>query len=298
MTKNLTTIISSKTKTVEIHRDNPTVIIGERINPTGRKKVLAALKEGNFDIVRQDAIKQVAAGAAILDVNAGVPGADEAALLKKMMGIVMEETDVPLCIDTADPEALAAALAVYEGKALVNSVNGEERSLEAVLPLVKEHEAAVIGLCMDDDGIPETAEARLVVAGKIIERAGKLGIGPEKIAIDPLALTMGADHTAGRMALETIALVVKEFGVNITMGASNISFGMPDRKFINATFIAMAIHAGLTCPITNPMVKEVGIAIQAANLTMGRDEYGMAWITAYRARKKAAEAARQVASRK
>jgi 5-methyltetrahydrofolate--homocysteine methyltransferase len=289
MVKNLVTVVSSKTKTVEISRDHPTVIIGERINPTGRKLVLAALQEGNFDIVRQDAIDQVAAGAHILDVNAGVPGADEPALIKELMKMVMDVTDVPLCIDTADPEALAAALSVYEGKALINSVNGEERSLEAVLPLVKEYGAAVIGLCMDDDGIPESAEARLKVAGKIIERAGKLGIGPENIVIDPLALTMGADSSAGKLAFDTIKLVVEEFGVNITMGASNISFGMPDRKYINATFIAMAILSGLTCPITNPLVPEVNTAVLAADLSMGRDDFGMNWIQAFRARKKAAE---------
>lgn len=290
MTKDLTTIISSATKTVEISRAHPTVIIGERINPTGRKAVLAALKEGNFDMVRKDAIDQVKTGATVLDVNAGVPGVDEPALIKKMMGIVMEETDVPLCIDTADPAALEAALSVYTGKALINSVNGEERSLEAVLPLVKEHGAAVIGLCMDDDGIPETPEKRLQVAGKIIERAGKLGIGPEDIVIDPLALTMGADSSAGILAIESIRLIIAEFGVNITMGASNISFGMPDRKYINSTFIAMAVLAGLTCPITNPMVSQVAIAIQAADLVMGRDDYGMSWIKAYRARQKALEA--------
>ena len=284
MTKHLTTIISSATKTVEINQSNPTVIIGERINPTGRKKVMAALKVGNFDMVREDAVSQVAAGATVLDVNAGVPGADEPALIRQIMQEVMAVSDVPLCIDTADPEALAAALSVYEGKALVNSVNGEERSLNNVLPLVKEHGAAVIGLCMDDDGIPATAEDRLRVAAKIIERAGKLGIGPEDIVIDPLALTMGAEHTAGIMALETIEMVVAEFGVNITMGASNISFGMPDRKYINSTFIAMAIYAGLTCPITNPLSFEVGVAIKAANLVMGRDDFGMNWIRAYRAR--------------
>lgn len=287
MVKNLVTVVSSKDRKVKISRDLPTIIIGERINPTGRKAVLAALKEGDFDIVRQDAIRQVAAGAAILDVNAGVPGADEPALLQQVMQEVMSVTDVPLCIDTADPEALSAALSVYEGKALINSVNGEERSMSAVLPLAKEHGAAVIGLCMDDDGIPETAEDRLRVASKIIERAGKLGIGPEDIAIDPLALTMGADSNAGRIALETIELVVKEFGVNVTMGASNISFGMPDRKYINSTFIAMAIHAGLTCPITNPLVMEVNTAVLAADLSMGRDEYGMNWIKAYRQRQKA-----------
>jgi len=287
MTENLTTLVSSKTKKVEINRANPTVIIGERINPTGRKSMLKALQEGNFDVVRSDAKKQVEAGAKILDVNAGVPGADEPALLKQVMTTVMEITDTPLCIDTADPEALEAALKAYDGKALVNSANGEERSMGTVLPLVKEYGAAVIGLCMDDDGIPTTADARLKVASKIIERAGQLGIPIENIVIDPLALTMSSDHTAGLVAMETIEKVIAEFGVNITMGASNISFGLPDRRYINATFIAMAIHAGLTCPITNPLEPEVSIAIKAADLAMGRDEYGMAWIKAFRERQRA-----------
>ncbi|MEJ2600763.1 MAG: dihydropteroate synthase [Anaerolineales bacterium] len=267
------------------------MIIGERINPTGRKKVLEALQEGNFEVVRKDATSQVAAGAKILDVNAGVPGADEPALLQQVMRTVMEVTDVPLCIDTADPEALAAALGLYEGKALVNSVNGEETSLNTVLPLVKDHGAAVIGLCMDENGIPATPQERLAVAGKIIERAGKLGIPMEDVIIDPLALTMGADSNAGRVALDTVDLVVNEFGVNVSMGASNISFGMPDRKYINATFIAMAIHAGMTCPITNPLVTEIITTVLAADLAMGRDDYGMNWINAYRQRSKKLAAA-------
>ncbi|OIO91705.1 MAG: hypothetical protein AUK03_10715 [Anaerolineae bacterium CG2_30_64_16] len=287
MAKNLTTVVSSATRTLEISRDKLTVIIGERINPTGRKKMLAALQAGDFKVVRTDALTQVAAGAAMLDVNAGVPGADEPALLKQVLQTVMDVTDVPLCIDTADPQALAAALGLYKGKALVNSCNGEERSLSAVLPVVKEYGAAVIGLCMDDDGIPETPEKRLAVAGKIIERAGKMGIPVEDIVIDPLALTMGADSHAGRVALQTIELVVKEFGVNITMGASNISFGMPDRAYINSAFIAMAIYAGMTCPITNPLVTEVVTAVLAADLSLGRDDYGMRWIKAYRKRQKA-----------
>ena len=291
MAENLTTVVSSPAQTVEISRDRPTVIIGERINPTGRKVVLAALKEGNFDIVRKDAADQVEAGAGLLDVNSGVPGADEPKLLEQMVNTVMEVTDAPLCIDTANPAALAVALSVYDGKALVNSVNGEERSLEAVLPLVKEHGAAVIGLCMDDDGIPDTPEKRLAVAAKIIERAAKLGIGPEDVVIDPLVLTMGSDSHAGRITLRTVELVVEEFGVNISMGASNVSFGMPDRRHINATFIAMAIYAGLTCPITNPLVPEVAAAVLAADLCMGRDDYGMRWIQAYRKRQRAAEAA-------
>jgi len=286
MSENLTTVVSSKTKSVEINRSNPTVIIGERINPTGRKSLLAELKEGKFDIVRRDALAQVEAGAAIIDVNAGVPGADEEPLLREMMQAVMEVTDVPLCIDTADNTALEAALSIYEGKALINSVNGEEDRLESVLPLVKEYDASVIALCMDDDGIPPTADDRFKVAAKMIERADKLGIAANRLIIDPLALTMGSDHTAGKIAIDTIRKVVAEFGVNVTMGASNISFGLPDRPTINATFISMSILAGLTCPITNPLEDEVNLAIQAADLVMGRDEYGMKWIKTFRARNK------------
>ncbi len=286
MSENLTTVLKSKTKTVKINRDLPTVIIGERINPTGRKAVLEALQIGNFDIVRKDALDQVAAGASVLDINAGVPGADEPSLIQDIIKNVQEVVQVPLCFDTANPKALAAALSVYEGKALINSTNGEERSLSTVLPLAKEYGAAVIGLCMDDNGIPKTAQARFAVAAAIIERAAKFGIPMEDVIIDPLAMAMSADSNAGRIALDTIELVVKEFGVNISMGASNISFGMPDRKFINATFIAMAIHAGLTCPITNPLLLEVNTAILAADLSMGRDEYGMRWIKAYRKREK------------
>jgi len=286
MSDNLKTIVTSPTKTVEIHRSNPTVIIGERINPTGRKALLAELKEGKFDIVKQDAIAQVKAGAKIIDVNAGVPGEDEEPILKDMIYAITEVTDAPLCFDTADNTALETALSIYDGKALINSVNGEEERLESILPLVKEYDASVIALCMDDDGIPPTADDRLKVAAKMIERADKLGISPDRLVIDPLALTMGSDHNAGRIAINTIKMVVAEFGVNVTMGASNISFGMPDRAQINATFIAMSILAGLTCPITNPLEEEVKLAIQAADLVMGRDDFGMNWIKAYRARLK------------
>ena len=286
MSESLKTLVTSPTKTVEIHRSNPTVIIGERINPTGRKALLAELKEGKYDIVKRDAIAQVEAGAAIIDVNAGVPGADEEPILRDMLHAIMEVTDAPLCIDTADNTALETALSVYKGKALINSVNGEEERMASVLPLVKEYDASVIALCMDDDGIPPTAEDRLKVAAKMIERAGKLGISADRLIIDPLALTMGSDHTAGMIAIDTIRMVVQEFGVNITMGASNISFGMPDRASINATFIAMSILAGLTCPITNPLEIEVNLAIQAADLVMGRDDFGMNWIKSFRARTK------------
>jgi 5-methyltetrahydrofolate--homocysteine methyltransferase len=253
--------------------------------------VLESLQAGNFEIVRKDALDQVAAGAAALDINAGVPGADEPTLIQQIIRNVLEVVDVPLCIDTANPLALVAALSIYEGKALINSVNGEKSSLDRVLPLAKEYGAAVIGLCMDDNGIPPTAEKRFAVAARIIERAAKADIPLEDVIIDPLAMAMSADSSAGRIALDTIELVVKEFGVNISMGASNISFGMPDRKYINATYIAMAIHAGLTCPITNPLVTEVNTAVLAADLSMGRDEYGMTWIKAYRKREKEKTAA-------
>jgi 5-methyltetrahydrofolate--homocysteine methyltransferase len=289
MSEPLTTTLSSKNATVTIRRDQPTVIIGERINPTGRKQLQAALEREDFEIVRRDAVDQVAAGASVLDVNAGIPDGDEPVLLEAAVRNVMEVTDVPLCIDTADPQALAAALSVYEGKALVNSVNGEERSLDGMLPLVKEFGTAVIGLCMDDEGIPPTAEKRFAVAEKIIERAGRLGIPAEDVVIDPLVLTLGADHNAAKVTLDTIVRVVDAFGVNITMGASNVSFGLPDRPFINSAFIAMAIHAGLTCPITNPLAPELGIATLAADLVMGKDEWTMRWIDAFRAREQAGE---------
>ena len=283
------TKLTNKNKTVTIRRDGPTIIIGERINPTGRKEVLAALQAGNFDIVRRDALAQVEAGAAVLDINAGVPGADEPVLLAQVMREVMSVVDVPLCIETANPQALEAALKLYEGKALINSVNGEEKSLGVVLPLAKEYGAAVIGLCMDDNGIPPSPEERMAVAEKILERAARLGIPAEDVVIDPLAMTMSADHKAGWITLETARLVSREFGVNITMGASNISFGLPDRKYVNSAFIALAIQAGLTCPITNPLVTEISTAVLAADLSLGKDEFSMRWIKAFRKRQKAAE---------
>ncbi len=284
MAEHLTTTVSSASQTVKINRALPTVIIGERINPTGRKKLQTELEARNFTTVKQDAAAQVQAGATILDVNAGVPDGDEPALLVETIQAVTAAVDVPLCIDTANPDALAAALKAYEGKALVNSVNGETRSLENVLPLVAEHKAAVIGLCMDDDGIPSSAEKRLAVAGKIIEQAAKLGIATEDIVIDPLVLTISVDSNAAALTLKTTELIVRNFGVNITMGASNVSFGLPDRPALNATFMAMAIQAGLTCPITNPMEPELSLGLLAADLVMGKDEWGERWIGAFRSR--------------
>ncbi len=274
------TIIKSSSKEVQIYLDAPFVIIGEKINPTGRKKLAAALKEGNYDYVEQLALKQVEAGADILDVNVGVPGLDEVAVLPEVAKIVSETVEVPLCLDSANHEALAAALEILPGKPLVNSVNGEEKSLQKVLPVVKEYEVAVIGLTMDDDGIPATAEDRFKVAGKIIERAGKLGIAPEDIIIDPLVLTVGADSNAGAVTLETIRLVQKEFGVNINLGASNVSFGLPDRHTLNQAFLALAMGAGATCAITDPM--KLTPIIRASDLLMGKDNFGSRYISYWR----------------
>lgn len=290
MAKNLTTVVRSESEEVKISRDLPTVMIGERINPTGRKTLQEQLSRGDFTMVREDASAQVEAGAAILDVNAGVPKTDEPALIVEMIHQVQEVTQVPLCIDTANVAALESALKVYKGKALVNSVNGEEEKLETVLPLIKQYGASVIALTLDDDGIPKTVEKRIKIAEKIINRATELGIPLEDIIIDPLALTMGAEPDAGKIGLESIAAITKRFGVNITMGCSNISFGMPDREAINASFLAMAIVSGLTCPITNPLKEQVALAVLAADLCLSRDEYGSNWIGAFRKRKKAKQA--------
>ena len=281
---NLETVVSSASQTVTIGRNGPVVIIGERINPTGRKKLMAALKEGNMDVVRRDAAAQVAAGAGILDVNAGVPGADEPALMQQLIRAVREVTDVPLCIDSPNPNTLEAGLRIYDGKPLINSVNGEERSLDTILPLVKKYNAAVIGLAMDDDGIPQTAEKRLQVAHKIVERAESMGIPACDVIIDPLVLTVGSDAQAARTTLTATKLIVAELGANITMGASNVSFGLPDRAVINATFMAVAIACGLSCPITNPLSTAVRESILASNLLLGHDEWAMNWLSYYRSK--------------
>jgi 5-methyltetrahydrofolate--homocysteine methyltransferase len=283
------TVLKGKGKKVVIGSDRPTVIIGERINPTGKKKLAASLVAGELGVVRQEALGQIEAGADVLDVNVGAAGVDEPALLPQAVEMVFETVDAPLCIDTADGEALAAALARHkelnpDGKPLVNSVNGEEASLKRVLPLVAEYGAAVIGLCMDDDGIPETPEARLAVAKKIIERAEGYGIPRENILIDCLALTVGADSKAGWTTLEAIRMVSEEFGVNQALGASNISFGLPDRETLNGAFIAMAIDRGLNAPIVD--AAKVRSYVLAADLALGRDEYAMRYIKAFRKKKK------------
>jgi 5-methyltetrahydrofolate--homocysteine methyltransferase len=274
------TILKSDKKEVKISIDAPFVIIGEKINPTGRKKLAAALKAGEYDYVCQLATRQVEMGADILDVNVGVPGIDEVAVLPEVAKIVSETVDVPLCLDSANHNALAAALAELSGKPLVNSVNGEEKSLEAVLPVVKEFGVSVIGLTMDDDGIPNNAETRVAIAEKIIERAAKLDISVEDIVIDPLVLTVGADSNTAAITLQTIRLLKQEFGVNINLGASNVSFGLPDRHTVNQAFLSLAIGIGATCAITDPI--KLASTIRATDLLMGRDTFGSRYIGYWR----------------
>lgn len=274
------TILKSNTKEVIIGIDRPFVIIGEKINPTGHKKLGAALTEGNFDYIRQLVERQIAWGADVLDVNVGVPGLDEVAMIPKVVELVASLTDAPICLDSGNPEVLAAGLAAAPGKPLVNSVSGEEKRLASVLPLVKERGAAVISLTMDDNGIPKTAEERVAVAEKILERAARLGIPAEDVIIDPLVLTVGSDSKAALVTLQTIELLRKNFGVNINLGASNVSFGLPDRLTVNQAFLALAIQAGATCSITDPI--KLGATIKAADLLLGRDDYAMRFIKYFR----------------
>ena len=275
------TVLKSETKEVRISTEGPIVIIGEKINPTGRMKLAAAYKEGNIEYVKQLAQRQVAAGADMLDVNVGVHGLDEVELLPKVVQFVVSVVDTPVCLDSANPNALAAALEVTPGKPLINSVNGDDASLQAVLPIVKDYNAAVIGLTMDNDGIPNDPETRVAIAGKILERAAKIGIPAEDVVIDPLVLTVSADSHAGEVTLRTIERVSKEFGVNINIGASNVSFGLPERQTINEAFLALAAGVGANCMITDPM--KHCLTIRAIDLLMGRDAYGARYIGHYRA---------------
>jgi 5-methyltetrahydrofolate--homocysteine methyltransferase len=284
------TILKSTTREVVIGIDRPFVMIGEKINPTGRKKLAAALSEGNLDYVRQLAETQVAWGAEVLDINVGVPGLDEVAVVKKLVEMLVPVVDVPFCLDSANSQVLAAGLAVAPGKPLVNSVSGEEKKLDTVLPLVKDRGAAVIGLTMDDNGIPKTPEERLSVAEKIIERAAKMGIPVEDIIIDPLVLTVGSDSKAALVTLQTVELLRKEFGVNINLGASNVSFGLPDRPTINQAFLTLAIQLGATCSITDP--SKLGATVKAADMLLARDDNSIRYLKYFRAAEKlkAAEA--------
>jgi 5-methyltetrahydrofolate--homocysteine methyltransferase len=282
------TRLSYQDREVLIGPDQPFVIIGERINPTRRKKLAESMSRGDFSVVQEDARSQVEAGAQVLDVNAGIPGGDEPALLRGAAQAVMQVAGVPLCFDTANPDALEAALSIYPGKALINSTTAEEAMMGRVLPLAKKYNAAVIGVITDENGIPPTPEARLETARKLVNRAADHGIPPEDVVIDCLALTVGADHTAGRVTLDSIELVRDELGVNFSLGASNVSFGLPDRKIVNVAYLSLAIARGLTAAITDPTVPEIQTALLACDLLLGRDEYAMKWIRAYRKRTKPA----------
>ncbi len=284
------TKISSATREVIIGEDLPTVLIGERINPAGKKKLAESLKAGNMDIVRKEALEQVQAGADILDVNVTVFGLDEAPILPQAVQAVMEVTDAPLCIDSANAGALEAALKVYKGKPLLNSVSGEERSLERVLPLVKEYGTAVVGLTQDDNGIPKDAATRIAIAEKIVNRAEQMGIPRENIVIDCLALAVGADPRSAVTALETISAIKARLGVNMTLGASNISFGMPDRYLINCSYLAMTIAAGVTCPVVD--AAKVRSSILATDLLLCKDKRARRYIQAFRDRQAQNEATR------
>jgi 5-methyltetrahydrofolate--homocysteine methyltransferase len=278
------TRVSSPGREVVIGDNQPTVLIGERINPTGKKKLAEGLKAGDMEIIRSEAVAQVQAGADILDVNVGTFGVDEIALLPRAVQAVMDIVDVPLCIDSNNLAALEAAVRIYKGKPLVNSVTGEERSLTRVLPLVREYEAAVIGLVQDDEGIPKDAGRRVSIARKIVNRAEAIGIDRKDVIIDCLAFAVGADTSSGPAVMEAIRTIKAELGVNMTLGASNISFGLPDRELINNAFVAMAIAAGITCLITD--AAKVRPAVVAADLILGRDKHARRYIETYRQRPK------------
>ncbi len=276
------TIVSSSTKEVRIGVDHPFVIIGERINPTGRKLLAEEMKAGNLERVVTDAVAQVEAGAQMLDVNAGVPLADEPGILAESIKLVQSVTEVPLCIDSSIIEALEAGLSVYQGKALLNSVTGEEERLEVILPLVKKYGAAVIGISNDDSGISQDINVRYEVAKKIVERASDHGIPKEDVVIDPLVMPIGAINQAGKQVMALVRRLREELQVNTTCGASNLSFGLPNRHGLNATFLPMAISSGMPCAITNPMDKEIMQAVRGANVIIGQDPECNEWIKHYR----------------
>ncbi len=276
------TLISSPTREVIIGFDQPFVIIGERINPTGRKALAAEMKAGDFSRVESDAVAQVEAGAQMLDVNAGIPLADEPAILAKTVQLVQGLVDVPLSIDSSIVDALEAGLAVYQGKALVNSVTGEDEQMERVLPLVARHGAAVVAITNDETGISENPDVRFEVARKIVNRAADHGIPKEDIVVDPLVMPIGAMGTAGRQVFRLLGRLRDELGVNTTCGASNVSFGLPNRQGINAAFLNMAMASGLTSAITNPLETEIRHVIMAGDVLTGNDAHANAWIALHR----------------
>lgn len=281
------TILKSNTKEVIIGADKPFVIIGEKLNPTGLKKLGQALVEQNFDYVKQLAQRQVAWGADVLDVNVGHPQIDEVAIMPKVVEAVLSVVDVPLSIDSNEPAILEAGLKLAPGKPIVNSVNGEEKQLASVLPIVRDRGAAVIGLTIDDEGIPATPEGRLAAADKIITRATRMGIPIEDIIIDPLVMTVGHNSNAALVTLKTVDLVIQEFGVNISLGASNVSFGLPERHAVNSAFLALAIQRGVTTAITDPI--KLGRSIKAIDLLLGKDPNSMRYLKYFRATEKLRE---------
>ncbi|MDB4002452.1 dihydropteroate synthase [Oceanospirillaceae bacterium] len=278
------TIISSASQEVVIGFDRPFAVIGERINPTGRKLLAEEMKNGDFSRVEADALAQVAAGATILDINAGIPLADEPAILAKTIQLVQALVDVPLCIDSSIIEALEAGLAVYKGKALLNSVTGEDESLDRVLPLVKKYGAAVVAISNDETGISQDINVRFEVAKKIVQRAADYGIPACDVVVDPLVMPVGAINTSGRQVMELVHRLRTELKVNTTCGASNFSFGLPNRNGVNCAFIACAVASGMTSAIINPMHPEVMLGVRGGNLMMGHDPECKDWIDAYRDR--------------
>ena len=277
------TVLSSPGKTVTIGHDQPFCIIGERINPTGRKKFQLQLRAGDLSAIEKDVLTQIAGGANVLDVNMGVPLTDEPALLSKAITLIQSITDTPICIDSSIVEALQAGLEAYQGKALVNSVTGEDERMELILPLIKKHGAAIIALPNDETGIPATAAERMVITEKIVRSVEKHGIPLEDLVIDPLAMTVGADPEAVKITLETIYLIREKWGLNMTLGASNISFGLPYRHALNAAFLPAAMSHGLTCAVMDARTPLIVESVRAADLLLGLDPWGSNWITRFRA---------------
>jgi 5-methyltetrahydrofolate--homocysteine methyltransferase len=276
------TVLKGRTREALIDTGGPVVIIGESINPTRRKKLVTTLQEGNFGYMLEIADTQIKAGADVLDVNVGFPGVDDVKLLAEAVKVLQVNFDIPLCLDSPNPKAIEAALRVASGKCLINSVNGEEASMNNLLPVAREYGSAIIALCMDEEGITHDPQKRVMIAEKIIERAVAAGIKEEDIIIDPLAMAVSADPHACLVTLETIRLLRHKLGHNITVGASNISFGLPDRETLNSAFMALAIYNGLTCPIANP--EKITSLVRAADLVLARDDFAVRFVEYFQSR--------------